>query len=62
MRANKLETALSRDHLAYLAPPDMFFSHVHVALHTPFHIYILYVYDVKLNQNIVYNKLNFDFL
>ena len=26
MRANKLETALSRDHLACLAPPDMFFS------------------------------------
>ena len=31
MRANKLETALSRDRLAAcLAPPDMFFSHVHV--------------------------------
>ena len=32
MRANKLETALSRDHLVCLAPPDMFFSHelVHV--------------------------------
>ena len=26
MRANKLETALSRDRLACLAPPDMFFS------------------------------------
>ena len=25
MRANKLETALSRDHLACLAPPNMFF-------------------------------------
>ena len=25
MRANKLETALSRDHLASLAPPDMVF-------------------------------------
>ena len=30
MRANKLETALSRDRLACLAPPDMVFSHVHV--------------------------------
>ena len=26
MRANKLETALSRDRLACLAPPDMVFS------------------------------------
>ena len=26
MRANKLETALSRDRLACMAPPDMFFS------------------------------------
>ena len=25
MRADKLKTALSRDPLAYLAPPDMFF-------------------------------------
>ena len=31
MRANKLETALSRDCLACLAPPDMFF-HVECTL------------------------------
>ena len=28
MRANKIETALSRDPLACLAPPDMFFSYI----------------------------------
>ena len=27
MRANKLKTALSRDRLACLAPPDMVFAH-----------------------------------
>ena len=32
MRANKLETALTRDRLACLAPPDMFFSHVYLYL------------------------------
>ena len=29
MRANKLETVLSKDHLACLAPPDMVLIHVH---------------------------------
>ena len=31
MRANKLETVISRDHLACLAPPDMVFPHVHAS-------------------------------
>ena len=34
MRANKLKTALSRDRLACLAPPDMFFlMYMHIMLH-----------------------------
>ena len=36
MRANKLETALSRDRLACLAPPDMFFF---------LHVYMYNVHD-----------------
>ena len=37
MRANKLQTALSRDCLACLAPPDMFFHvctyNIHIRIH-----------------------------
>ena len=37
MRANKLETALSRDRLACLAPPDMFFSYVYTYMEKRVH-------------------------
>ena len=49
MRANKLETALSRDrYIACLAPPDMFFFHVHAMekflisykLHVHVHLFV----------------------
>ena len=44
MRANKLETALSRDRLACLAPLDMVFSHVYIPLLKAEDLVSCYVY------------------
>ena len=44
MRANKLETVLSRDRLACLAPPDMVFMYMHV-IKTQNHCLLYIVYQ-----------------